>query len=316
MTTTLTNPLTLDLDLATKLVQRETPYVVQVHNRKGGCGKSCACGTIAEHMVRELLRVLPAEMHDLVEILLIDLDPQADLTRRLGVVVNDGDETVVDVLKHSPRGLPDNVDVDLLGLAEHAIKPCGWDDPIAKHIWVLPGHEDIEDELLGNSTRNMSFTRLRNALHGWTRNRIRIVLIDCPPALHHLSQLAMAAADGVLLVTNAERDSVRALDAFFANLLGLRGELCNPGLEVIGVLATNVEMNTGLHRDYVGLLAEDYGDDFWGAIPHRSTVAKAISLGVPVLDYTLNVRGNLRAHTAIADPINRTVIEILKRAAA
>lgn len=301
-----------DLDLYKKFVQLSKPYVMMFSNRKGGCCKTGSCILCVEFMVRLLLEQLPQELHHLIKVLVVDMDPQADITRRLGVEVKDGDETIVDVLAGTPRGLLDNIDdKDMLGLATYAIKPCGWDDEIAQYIDVLPGHEDLELELEFNSGKNMSFTRLRNALHGATAG-YQAVFIDCPPALHHITQMAMAVADGAVLVTSAEKDSVRALDGFFRNMLGLRNELDNRSLEVIGLIVANVLERTRLHSKFLDELGSNYGDDLWGAIPNRTRLAEAFSDAKPPLSYLDDARK--RVH--VTDQVSKIVHAMMKRAIA
>lgn len=309
MTSTLVPAFTLEL--AQQFLRLAKPYTMMFSNRKGGCGKSAMCVLCVENMVRQLLAVLPPELHHLVKVLVVDMDPQADITQRLAVHVGDDDETIVDILAHTPRGALDDVDPDLLGLAEAAIKQCGWDDPIAKHIWVVPGHEDIEKELEGNSGLPSSFTRLRNALHGWTAG-FQFIAVDCPPALHHLAQLAMCAADAGVLITTAEKDSVRAIGGFFENMLGMRAELNNPGFEVVGVVASNVLENTNLHRRFLADLSENYGDDLWGAVPHRIGVAEAFSDRKP----PLGSQTELRTELHLTQPLNNIVGNIARKAVA
>lgn len=300
-----------DLALYEQFVKLARPYVVMFSNRKGGCCKSGTCIVCVEFLVRLLLEKLPEELHHLVKVLVIDMDPQADITRRLGVEVKEGDETIVDVLRNTPRGLIGNVDTGLLGLAEYAIRPCGWDDEIAQHIDVLPGHEDLELELEENSGKNMSFTRLRNSLHGVSPN-YRLVLIDCPPALHHITQMAMSAADAAILVTAAEKDSVRALDSFFRNMLSLRGELDNKSLEVVGVIAANVLERTKLHTRFLTELRDNFGNDLWGALPNRIRIAEAFSDALPPLRALEDAR--MRVH--VVDEASKVVHQIMKRAVA
>jgi chromosome partitioning protein len=239
---------------------------VVVTNNKGGVGKSAVVRELSASLARHGQRVLCG-----------DLDPQANLSRRLGFV-------------DDPAGplrptLADAIKADETGCAVDIVVPCEWDE----RIDLLPASFDLENRISEAGTVG-AVQRLRNVLSGVTKP-YAWRLLDCPPSLGHLTQLGMVAAgseeesDGpgfVVIVLEPEFDAmtgalrVRDFVAQYAARLGV------PRLRVGGVIVNRVR-HTDLHSANIADIAEAFEGLMWEPhVPLWTVLADANNSAVPL----------------------------------
>ncbi len=169
-------------------------FTAVIANNKGGVGKSNLTVQLAAALARRQRRVL-----------VVDLDPQANSTRRLGITVDPDDPIVTtsEVVKSGEEGV-----------GEGAVVPAGWrteagePTPEAAFIDVLPARFDLINRE-GEAAQLGAVKRLKKTLRGWT-TEYDVTLIDTRPDLGHLVQMAMAAADSILIPTDPTFDSIEA----------------------------------------------------------------------------------------------------------
>lgn len=241
---------------------------VAFSNNKGGAAKTTWCKEIAASLARRGR-----------DVLVIDMDPQANLTRRMGVV-EDPD---------NPRPtVSEAIKADQANCIADVIVPCGWDDPTAARIDVVPSRIDLETRV-SEAALLGSVLRLRTALGDQTDD-YDWVLIDCAPSMGHLTHLALAASDAVLIPVVPEYDHVVGGKRMVEFIADYRTMLHSPDLEAIGVLVGGLRSNTALHSFHVDGLGEVFGDIVWDPfIPHRTAIAEAQDRATPVhADPTLN----------------------------
>lgn len=156
-----------------------TPPAVQplgrrrgVFNNKGGVGKTTVTVQIGAALARRGKRVL-----------LVDLDPSANLTRRTAVQGVEHAITISEALRVNEKG----------GAAA-AIYPCGWDSSDAALISVIPAELSLRDRDKEASEPG-SHNRLARILYGVT-DAYDFTLFDTRPTLAHLEQMVVRALDG------------------------------------------------------------------------------------------------------------------------
>lgn len=235
-----------------------------VGNNKGGVGKSGAVVNLAAALAEEERAVL-----------VVDMDPQANASRRLGRPFRKENPTVTisEVIK---SGEP--------GAAADAVVPCGWDGIYAERIHVIPSRFDLENRISEAAVLG-AVGRLRRALDG-VDDSYDVTLIDCPPSLGHLTQLAMAAADFGLAMVEPEYDAIEGALRFRDFVMTAGPEMQNPGLRFLGVVPSMVDTRLGAHTHHLGTLPGIFGEPMVlePIIPVRSVVKDAADEATPLAD--------------------------------
>ena len=235
--------------------------VLAVANQKGGVGKTTTAINTAAAL---------AEINRTV--LLIDTDPQANLTSGLGVDRREVHTSVYDVLV---LGRP---------LSE-AIIPTALD-----RVYLVPSDIALagsEVELAGLSRREH---RLRQALDS-TEFRSDYTIIDCPPSLGLLTVNAVVAARHLLIPVQCEFYALEGLGLLTHTIALLRRDL-NPELSIAGIVMTQFDGRLALAHQVVDEVNSRFGDTVLRPlIPRNVRLSEAPSHGLPVTVYDPDCRG-------------------------
>jgi|GEM_PF-1320587 len=219
-------------------------------NNKGGTGKTSSAVQTAAALARRGLRVL-----------VVDMDPQGNATRRLGMEWDPENPYV---------GTPEVLAANQKGAGEAAVYGCGWtvsdDDsspsPEAELIDVIPSRPDLINRETETGLPGAAL-RLRKALSGEWIEKYDVVIIDSQPDLGHLVQMAMVAADHVILVTEPMRDGVEG-SYRVADYVELNAEdLGNPNLKVAGVIVNKWNRTNEAQFYLDEWLRPRFGDLIW-----------------------------------------------------
>lgn len=233
-------------------------------NHKGGSGKTST--------VRNLAAALAEAGH---RVLVVDLDPQANCSRRMAAKFDPLNPTLT-----TAEVIHANAD----GVAAQAIRPCGWDAPYSDLIDVIPARYDLENRVAEAGVVG-AVHRLFRALDG-VDDDYAYTLIDFPPSLGHLTQLGLAAVDAVVGVVEPEFDGVEGvirLAEFVANPHN-RKALDNADLRMIGYIISRVRANLGAHEHQLrGMPALLGAHLMWEPrVPERSADKDASDSEVPL----------------------------------
>ena len=226
--------------------------VIVLANQKGGVAKTTTTLNLGVAL-RELGH----------RVLVIDLDPQGNLTMSQGMNPDAIERSMFDVLVHR---IP----------ISDVIRPVEVDVAVASID--LAGAELALSALIGRERA------LEKALVE-VRDRYDYVLIDTPPSLGLLTINALVAADGVIVPVQCEYLSLRGL-VQLENTLSMVRENLNPDVEIQGILPTMYDGRTLHAREAVEILEENFGDlVFKTRIRKTIRYAEAPVKGASILKY-------------------------------
>jgi chromosome partitioning protein len=228
--------------------------VIAVANQKGGVGKTTTTANLGASLA-ELGR----------QVLLIDLDPQGNLTAAVGADRR-FNATIAQSLLDREFGLP-IIPVDLVGAV--SIVPASIELAVA---------EDALGTKLGRELR------LRDQILR-VADRFDFVLIDTPPSLGVLTINALVAATRVIVPTEARFFSLQGLQMLedrIAEALYL-----NPALRILGILLSKFDRRLKEEKQVSSYLRERWGDlVFETEIRTNSKILEAGSAGASVFRYS------------------------------
>ncbi|MBO1269513.1 ParA family protein [Arthrobacter cavernae] len=228
--------------------------VTAVGNRKGGVGKTSVTLGLATG-----LRLIGKK------VLVIDLDPQANVTEALE---GTGEFDVFDVLYGGEAGT--------LG---QAITETSWSG-----IDLIPSSES----LARLESESMLTPELRLKTAAWGADELSEydhILIDLPPALGRLTLNGLIWADRVLAVTEPAAFSVKGVTEFLETVKKVKSlPHLNPALEFMGIIINKTSSPlTSEHAFQIGELEGTYGSDIKTPhLPLRTAMQDSVSTRSPL----------------------------------
>lgn len=236
---------------------------VTLVNNKGGVGKTFAAVGLAEAAARAGARVL-----------VVDMDPQANATRRLGVTPSE--QTLTRCLRHARKSSA----IDYL--VRHGWK--GRDQLLT--IDVLPSDLELEDRVLEAGLPG-SWFRLRRVLWGVDEDAYDLTVIDCPPSIKgHLTTMAISALDGpgdaVVVPLTPENDAVGGARRCIDYVRLYQEELGVPDVTIAGLIVNGVRDRTSLHMARLAEVPAHLQVPLLAHIPLRTRVAEVQDAGLPL----------------------------------
>ncbi|WP_038031821.1 ParA family protein [Thermonema rossianum] len=231
------------------------PRIIAVVNHKGGVGKTTSTLNLGKALSLMGKRVL-----------LVDIDPQANLTQHVG-------------LEEPARNL-------YHAICESEPLPV---EILDEGLHIAPADLELSEAELRLKNDVNGYFRLKEALEG-VKNAYDYVLIDCPPSLSILTINALIAASEVLVVVQAEYLATKGLQTILNLIDELRKNL-NPKLEVAGMLLTQVD-HTVIRRSIVEQVRSIYkGKVFDTVIRSNVALTEASAMHQDIFSYNPHCYG-------------------------
>jgi chromosome partitioning protein len=249
--------------------------VISIVNQKGGVGKTTTTVNLASAL-GEIGR----------SVLVIDFDAQMNSTKwMLGRETESDEASIFDCLETVA-----GEEADEFSLAELA------EDSGAGFDFIPSGEEmasNTFDSTVGRSGAypNQLSVRIeelerdfREGLISTPNGPYDYCLVDCPPALGRSIMVALVGSDGILVPVAADGFSMQGLKQLLSTVREVRFN--NSDLEIIGILANNLDLRSGLVKEMEEALHERYGDlMFETSILWRSKINEVTTLGTYLKDH-------------------------------
>lgn len=210
--------------------------VIAIANQKGGVGKTSTAVNLGAGLVRQGY-----------DVLLIDLDSQANLTMALGYQNPDDMEYTISNVLHK-------------AVKEEQIDPVEGILTTAEGIDLMPANvqlSGLELSLINEYGREVVLKQYIDEV----RLNYDYILIDCAPSLSVLTVNALVAADSVLIPTQPQYFSMAGIQMFYDTFSKIRKKM-NPSLSIEGVLVTMMDNRPNFTKELVTQLRNAYGDVF------------------------------------------------------
>lgn len=239
--------------------------VIAVANQKGGVGKTTTTFSLGVALSKMGKKVL-----------LIDADPQGDLTTCMGWYQQDElPLTISDLMEHEINDIPLDSNNAILHHKEN--------------VDLIPSNLDfstMEMKLVNAMNREQIMKRCIGTL----KKDYDYIIIDCMPSLGMIIVNALTSADKVIIPVQAQYLAAKDMGHLLKTISSVRKHL-NPNIEVGGVLLTIVDKRTNLSRETRQELQENYGGIvkiFDTQIPMAVKIAESTSQGKSIFSYDKN----------------------------
>lgn len=238
--------------------------IIAIANQKGGVGKTTTAINLSASLAHFNRRVL-----------LIDMDPQGNSSRGLGIDITLINKCIADVL-----------------MGESNINDVIRHSSMLKTLDILPSKLMLASIDVNAAQIDQPFLLLKNAI-GDLKKEYDYIIIDCPPSLGFLTVNALTAANSVLIPVQCEYFAMEAVAQILSSVSRIQSTY-NPDLGIEGFLLTMFDSKTRLGVEISsqvrGLFKEN---TFLTQIPRNVSVPESNAKGMPVTIYRPSSSGAL-----------------------
>jgi len=240
--------------------------VVAISHEKGGVGKTTTTVSLGIGLARQGKKVL-----------LVDADPQGDLTKCLGIA---NPQQLTLTLATAMNGTIADEDFDLRSvILQHA-----------EGVDFIPANASLAATETTLATMPLDREYVLRDYLGLIKDDYDYVFIDCRPSLGLTVVNALTAADSVIIPVQAHTLAADDIDGLFKTVGRIR-QRANPGLRIDGIVMTMVDSRTNLARQTIREVRGRYGSVvkvFASEIPYAVRAAEVPGKGQSIYAYDPN----------------------------
>lgn len=237
-------------------------YIIAVSNEKGGVAKTTTTMSLGAALAENGQNVL-----------LIDLDPQANLTLASGLETGSVTTSASNILIESAPLLDARLETEI------------------ENVDIIPSHPNIESAEQYLPMRTNYTSTMRRAIAQSIPLPYDYILFDCPPFLGAITQNALSAANLLVIPTQAEFFSAYALRNMMGMIRRVRQE-SNPDL-AYRILITMLDRRNRTHRNIEEQLQTTFGKGLFDTVIEVDTKLRESPIaGLPITQYKSNTRGS------------------------
>ena len=228
--------------------------VIAFVNHKGGVGKTTCVLNIGAGLKRQGKSVL-----------LIDADAQANLTTSVGLGYDES-PNLADVLSER---VP----------MEKAIR---YDNVVAP---IIPATLELAELEISLAAQLDGRERLKRALQS-IHTTFDVILIDCPPTLHLLTDNALVAAQEVYIPVMAEFMPMSGLVTLTKHIDRVQRSILNPSLKLAGIIMTRFHKQKIMCQTVQQELLERFPNEVFSTVIRENVaIAESYRMGTDVFQY-------------------------------
>lgn len=243
-------------------------HVVAISNQKGGVAKTTSCISLGACLAETNKRTL-----------LVDLDPQANLSLGLGIHDDMVEETISDALETAmnPRKIKWNELVHETSLNDLSVIPSD------ARLWTI---ERMISEKSGYEHA------LKDLISRW-QDSYDFILFDCSPSLGPMTIMALTAANRVIIPIQTEFLAAVGLVRLIETVDAVKAHT-NPELD-FNILAVMYDQRNMICRDVLQKLQENFSEKMFSTVIGVDTRLKeCVASGQPITQYDPKTRGSIQ----------------------
>ncbi len=236
--------------------------IIAVSNQKGGVAKTTTVMNLGAALASMGKRVL-----------VLDSDPQANLTVGFGLDPSELETTLTSVLAEEDSSV------------SQAIY-----ETYHEGLQIVPSDIELADVEFSMANRLARESILKNCIGSNIREHYDVVLLDAPPNLGMLTTNVLVAATDIIIPVATHFYALQGLETLLARSTFIRERL-NPELRLMGLLATRFDARTNLGKEVVNNLKERELPLFESIIHEDIKLAESPALGKTIFEHGPETKG-------------------------